>query len=193
MLEDSICATKCNWMHSNAMLGYRSKLKCLCWLFINITCLWMVNWHLWNWRKQRFRGVCVLFMTKIQNSVFLFSVSVYPTAKSVKGKYTRHVAEISRMLVFSAEIRVKFLPLIMEFRHVRDRNEKCLLISSCPPVQPSAPMYQHGSYVRIFVKFHIGDFYENCRENKNLFKRAQNIRHFTWRPSYVSFGERNSP
>jgi len=93
MLEDSIFATKCNWMHSNAVLGYCSILKCLCWLFIGITCLRMVYWHLWTWRiKQRFRGLCVLYMTKVQNSIFLFSISVYPTAKSMKGKHTRCVA-----------------------------------------------------------------------------------------------------
>jgi len=36
MLEDSISATKCNWMHSNAVLGYCFKLNCLCWSFISI-------------------------------------------------------------------------------------------------------------------------------------------------------------
>jgi hypothetical protein len=64
----------------------------------------------------------VLYMIKVKNSVFLFSISVYSTAKSVKGKHTRCIAIISRMLDFSAETRVKFLPEIMDFRHVRVRN-----------------------------------------------------------------------
>lgn len=72
-----------------------------------------------------------------------------------------------RMLDFYAEIRDKFLPVILDFRHVRIRNEKRLLISTCLPFHPSVP------YMRIFVNFYIGDFYENCRDNQNLIKRTQ--------------------
>jgi hypothetical protein len=57
--------------------------------------------------------------------------------------------------------------MMLDFRHVRIRNENRLLISTSLPVHPSVPC------MRIFVNFYIGDFYENCRENPNLIKRTQ--------------------
>jgi len=41
---------------------------------------------------------------------------------------------------------------------------------------------------QIYVEFHIGDFYVNCRENQNLDKTGERSKwNFIFRPTYVLF------